>query len=125
MDELGSPVGRWGVWSTSWSIKASCQCSYCVGRNQRSFCLFRCCATTPCARAAGWLGACGNRACSSGTPHYRSGSISSGGLHLARMVKIFPETAERGVISTLNEEALQHARTYLAHVQERFANTTK
>ena len=40
-------------------------------------------------------------------------------------VKLFPETAEEGFVSELNDEALQRARTYLAHMTERLQTATK
>ncbi|MEO7021196.1 MAG: universal stress protein [Ktedonobacteraceae bacterium] len=46
-----------------------------------------------------------------------------GALHLAQVVKIFPATAEEGFVSERNEEAVQHARTYLAQVTERLQTT--
>jgi nucleotide-binding universal stress UspA family protein len=41
-----------------------------------------------------------------------------GALLLAQIVKILPTTAQEGVISELNEEARERARTYLATVEE-------
>ncbi len=50
---------------------------------------------------------------------------TQGALHLAQVVKIFPETAEEGFVSEINEEALQRARTYLAAARERLQATVK
>jgi len=48
-----------------------------------------------------------------------------GALHLIQVVKPFPATVEEGVVSELNEGALQRARTYLATVAERLQATVK
>ncbi len=48
-----------------------------------------------------------------------------GALHLVQVVKPFPATVEEGVVSELNEEALQRARTYLATVAECLQATVK
>ncbi|HEY5005898.1 MAG TPA: universal stress protein [Ktedonobacteraceae bacterium] len=48
-----------------------------------------------------------------------------GALHLSQVVKIFSTTAEEGSVSELNEEALQHARTYLAQAEERLSSERK
>jgi nucleotide-binding universal stress UspA family protein len=50
---------------------------------------------------------------------------AQGVLHLAQVVKLFPATAEEGFVSEINEEALQHARTYLATARERLQATVK
>jgi nucleotide-binding universal stress UspA family protein len=39
-------------------------------------------------------------------------------LHLVQVVKILPTTAQEGLISEINEEARERARTYLATVEE-------
>jgi nucleotide-binding universal stress UspA family protein len=48
-----------------------------------------------------------------------------GALHLAQVVKILPTTAEEVFVSELNEEARQHARTYLATAGERLQAKVK
>jgi nucleotide-binding universal stress UspA family protein len=48
-----------------------------------------------------------------------------GALHLVQVVKIFPATANEGFISGLNEEALQHAKTYLTTTVEHVQATMK
>ncbi len=50
---------------------------------------------------------------------------TQGALHLAQVVKIFPETAEEGFVSEINEEALQRARAYLATAGERLRASVK
>jgi Universal stress protein family len=43
---------------------------------------------------------------------------AQGALHLVQVVKLFPESAEKGFVSELNEEALHRAKTYLQAVVE-------
>ena len=50
---------------------------------------------------------------------------AQGALHLVQVVKPFPATAEEGVVSELNAEALQRAKGYLATVAERLQATVK
>ena len=44
---------------------------------------------------------------------------AQGALHLTQVVKVFQTSAEEGFVSELNEEALERAKAYLAHVTER------
>ncbi len=46
-----------------------------------------------------------------------------GALHLMQVVKVFPQTAEEGFVSDLNEEALARAKAYLAAVKQRSQET--
>jgi len=46
-----------------------------------------------------------------------------GALHLMQVVKVFPETAQAGFVSELNEEALKRAEAYLATVKEQAQET--
>jgi len=50
---------------------------------------------------------------------------AQGALHLVQVVKPFPATAEEGVVSELNAEALQRAKGYLATAAERVQSTVK
>jgi len=50
---------------------------------------------------------------------------TQGALHLVQVVKPFPATTEEGVVSELNAEARQRARTYLATAAERLQATVK
>jgi nucleotide-binding universal stress UspA family protein len=50
---------------------------------------------------------------------------AQGALHLVQVVKLFPETAQEGFVSELNEEALQRAKTYLQAVSEHLQETVK
>jgi nucleotide-binding universal stress UspA family protein len=48
---------------------------------------------------------------------------AQGALRLVQVVKLFPESVEKGFMSELNEEALQYAKTYLKAVVERLQET--
>jgi nucleotide-binding universal stress UspA family protein len=48
-----------------------------------------------------------------------------GALHLSQVVKIFSTTLEQRSGSSLREEALQHARTYLAQAEEHLSSEEK
>jgi nucleotide-binding universal stress UspA family protein len=50
---------------------------------------------------------------------------AQGALHLAQVVKPSSPAAEEGFVSGINEEGLQHARTYLAQVTERTQESMK
>jgi nucleotide-binding universal stress UspA family protein len=50
---------------------------------------------------------------------------NQGTLHLAQVVKPFQAMAEDGFVIELNEEAIQHAGTYLAHAAKRLQATMK
>jgi nucleotide-binding universal stress UspA family protein len=50
---------------------------------------------------------------------------AQGALHLAQVVKILPTTAQEGVISEINEEARECARTYLATAGDRLQAKVK
>ena len=50
---------------------------------------------------------------------------AQGALHLVQVVKPFPATAEEGVVSELNAEALQRAKGYLATAAERLQEMVK